>query len=88
LISNLRQSKLHNFELLEPTLKTLKIRFDPDTANAIMHGQKGEAIKILYQIKMVTIIINVIIFLVVGEKQQEVEVQVGLEEDSSSEGTV
>ncbi len=53
-----------------------------------MHGQKGEAIKILYQIKMVFISYSGHNLIVVGEEQQEIEIKVGFEENSSIERAV
>lgn len=43
-------AKTNNFVLLEPTLRTLNVKFDSRAANAIMFGQPGAAQKLLYQI--------------------------------------
>jgi hypothetical protein len=43
-------AKTNNFVLLEPTLRTLGVRFDSRAANAIMFGQPGAAQKLLYQV--------------------------------------
>ncbi len=46
------QAKLSNFNMLEPTLRNLKIKFDSKTINQIMKGERGAALRLLYQIKM------------------------------------
>ena len=43
-------AKTNNFVLLEPTLRTLGVKFDSRAAGHIMVGQPGAAQKLLYQI--------------------------------------
>ena len=54
-IRDLRNSKINNFKLLEPTFKTLKIKFNAQIADAIIKQQKGTVYSILYSLKMVYI---------------------------------
>ena len=42
-----------NFEKLEPTLRALKIHFNSKTVELIMRKERGQALRILYQVKMV-----------------------------------
>ncbi len=42
-----------NFERLEPTLRSLKIQFNSKTVEQVMRGERGLALRLLYQIKMV-----------------------------------
>jgi hypothetical protein len=42
-----------NFERLEPTLRALKISFNSKTVEQVMRGERGLALRLLYQIKMV-----------------------------------
>ncbi|CAK4707907.1 unnamed protein product [Aphanomyces euteiches] len=44
-------AKIVNFSLLEPTLRSLGIKFDPVTAAGVMNEQDGAAAKLVYQIK-------------------------------------
>lgn len=48
-----KQAMINNFSHLQPTLKTLNIRFDSNTAAAIMQAQEGVALNILHQLKNV-----------------------------------
>ena len=43
-------AKTNNFVLLEPTLRTLGVKFDSRSASQIMVGQPGAAQKLLYQV--------------------------------------
>ena len=52
-IRDLRDCKLNNFKLLEPTFRTLGVKFDPQTVNKITQGKMQIAERILYQLKMV-----------------------------------
>ena len=42
-----------NFEKLEPTLRSLRIQFSSRTVEQVMRGERGLALRLLYQIKMV-----------------------------------
>ncbi|RHY14853.1 hypothetical protein DYB25_006864 [Aphanomyces astaci] len=44
-------AKIVNFSLLEPTIRSLGIKFDAVTATNVMNQQAGVAAKLLYQIK-------------------------------------
>ncbi|KAM3135116.1 hypothetical protein pb186bvf_012762 [Paramecium bursaria] len=48
----LRSAKIKNFQLLEPTFKTLSIKFNTQNVDGIIKQQKGVALQILYQLKM------------------------------------
>jgi len=41
-----------NFEKLEPTLRNLKIKFDSQQVDRIMKKERGVALRLLYQLKM------------------------------------
>ena len=43
-------AKTNNFVLVEPTLRTLGVKFDSRSASQIMVGQPGAAQKLLYQV--------------------------------------
>lgn len=47
-----RQAKIDNFTRVEPTLRNLKVKFDAKTIKNIMDCKRGEALKLIYQIKM------------------------------------
>jgi hypothetical protein len=42
-----------NFEKLEPTLRCLHIQFNSKTVERILAQERGQALRLLYQIKMV-----------------------------------
>jgi len=42
-----------NFEKLEPTLRSLNIQFNSKTVERIMSRERGQALRLLYQLKMV-----------------------------------
>jgi hypothetical protein len=42
-----------NFEKLEPTLRNLNIKFDSILVDKIMKQERGYALRLLYQLKMV-----------------------------------
>jgi hypothetical protein len=44
---------VRNFERIEPTLRNLNIKFDSTTVDKIMKGERGVALRLLYQMKMV-----------------------------------
>ena len=44
--------KMGNFEKLEPTLRNLKIKFDSQLVDKIMKRDRGVALRLLYQLKM------------------------------------
>lgn len=46
-------SKVKNFEKLEPTLRNLNIKFDSCLVDKIMKQERGYALRLLYQIKMI-----------------------------------
>lgn len=48
------EAKLANFKRLEPTLKALGIRVNATQSNAMMNGERGAALRLLYQLKMAT----------------------------------
>jgi hypothetical protein len=50
--SSSADAKIQNFCMIEPVIKNLNIKFDSQLAYAIMQKKKGEASKLLYQIKM------------------------------------
>jgi hypothetical protein len=41
-----------NFERLEPTLRNLKIQFNSQQVDKIMKRERGVALRLLYQLKM------------------------------------
>lgn len=45
-------AKIVNFCLLEPSLRSMGVRFDAAAATAIMNGVNGAAASLLYQIKV------------------------------------
>ncbi|EGR31169.1 hypothetical protein IMG5_116400 [Ichthyophthirius multifiliis] len=49
---DIRTAKIKNFNLLQPTFTTLKIKFDTITVDQIIKCQKNVAANILYQLKM------------------------------------
>lgn len=44
---------MQNFEKLEPTLRNLNIKFDSRLVDKIMKQERGYALRLLYQIKMI-----------------------------------
>jgi len=46
-------SKVQNFEKLEPTLRNLNIKFDSVLVDKIMKEERGYALRLLYQLKMI-----------------------------------
>lgn len=46
-------SKVKNFEKLEPTLRNLNIKFDSQSVDKIMKKERGYALRMLYQLKMI-----------------------------------
>ena len=44
--------KMGNFERLEPTLRNLKIQFNSQFVDKIMKRERGVALRLLYQLKM------------------------------------
>lgn len=44
--------KMGNFERLEPTLRNLKIQFNSQQVDKIMKRERGVALRLLYQLKM------------------------------------
>ncbi|CDW76374.1 sperm flagellar protein 2 [Stylonychia lemnae] len=46
-------SNLENFNKLFPTLRNLKVKFDSDMVDNIIKQQRGSALRLLYQLKMV-----------------------------------
>ncbi|CAK9107410.1 unnamed protein product [Durusdinium trenchii] len=49
---NSHQAKIANFKSLEPILKALGIKFNATLINAVMNGERGAALRLLYQLKM------------------------------------
>lgn len=49
---NSHQAKIANFKTLEPILKALGIKFNATLINAVMNGERGAALRLLYQLKM------------------------------------
>lgn len=45
-------AKIANFNLLQPTLRNLKIKFDSKLVDGIMKEERGTALRLLYQLKM------------------------------------
>jgi len=46
-------TKVKNFEKLEPTLRNLNIKFDSQQVDKIMKQERGFALRLLYQLKMI-----------------------------------
>jgi hypothetical protein len=46
-------TKVKNFEKLEPTLRNLNIKFDSQQVDKIMKKERGYALRMLYQLKMI-----------------------------------
>jgi hypothetical protein len=46
-------TKVKNFERLEPTLRNLNIKFDSGQVDKIMKQERGFALRLLYQLKMI-----------------------------------
>jgi len=46
-------TKVKNFEKLEPTLRNLNIKFDSRQVDKIMKQERGYALRLLYQLKMI-----------------------------------
>jgi hypothetical protein len=46
-------TKVKNFEKLEPTLRNLNIKFDSQQVDKIMKQERGYALRLLYQLKMI-----------------------------------
>lgn len=44
---------INNFTRLQPTLKSLGVRFNSNVANALIREDRGVALKVLYDIKRV-----------------------------------
>lgn len=51
---NTYEAKIANFKRLEPTLKALGIKFNASHSNAMMGGERGASLRLLYQLKMAT----------------------------------
>ncbi|CAD8194779.1 unnamed protein product [Paramecium octaurelia] len=49
---DVREAKMKNFTLLEPTFKTLHIPFNFQIADQVIKGKKGVAMQLLYQLQM------------------------------------
>eukprot|EP00439_Symbiodinium_sp_Y106_P052983 s1445_g7.t1 len=49
---NSHQAKIANFKTLEPILKALGIKCNATLINAVMNGERGAALRLLYQLKM------------------------------------
>ncbi|CAD8115667.1 unnamed protein product [Paramecium sonneborni] len=49
---DVREAKMKNFQLLEPTFKTLRIQFNFQIADQVIKGKKGVAMQLLYQLQM------------------------------------
>ncbi|CAD8202735.1 unnamed protein product [Paramecium octaurelia] len=49
---DVREAKMKNFQLLEPTFKTLHISFNFQMADQVIKGKKGVAMQLLYQLQM------------------------------------
>jgi CH-like domain in sperm protein len=45
-------AKIENFTKLQPTLRNLNIKFDSKAIDGIMKGERGAALRLLYQLKM------------------------------------
>ena len=43
---------MQNFEKLDPTLRNLKIKCDSKMVDKIMKKERGHALRLLYQLKM------------------------------------
>mmetsp|Transcript_28813 Transcript_28813/g.67053 ORF Transcript_28813/g.67053 Transcript_28813/m.67053 type:complete len:2032 (-) Transcript_28813:99-6194(-) len=46
------EAKMANYQRLEPTFKALGIKFNAQQGNAMMGGERGASLRILYQLKM------------------------------------
>ena len=44
---------MDNFQKLDPTLRNLKIKFDSNMIDKIMKQERGQALRLLYQLKMI-----------------------------------
>jgi len=51
---NTYEAKIGNFKRLEPTFKGLGIKFNATQSNAMMNGERGASLRLLYQLKMAT----------------------------------
>ncbi|CAD8205275.1 unnamed protein product [Paramecium octaurelia] len=49
---DVREAKMKNFQLLEPTFKTLHISFNFQIADQVIKGKRGVAMQLLYQLQM------------------------------------
>jgi len=49
---NSHQAKIANFKTLEPILRALGIKCNATLINAVMNGERGAALRLLYQLKM------------------------------------
>mmetsp|Transcript_89692 Transcript_89692/g.159354 ORF Transcript_89692/g.159354 Transcript_89692/m.159354 type:complete len:1921 (-) Transcript_89692:61-5823(-) len=49
---NTYEAKIANFKRLEPTFKALGIKFSATQSNAMMNGERGASLRLLYQLKM------------------------------------
>lgn len=45
--------RVKNFEKLEPTFRNLHVKFDSNLVDKIMKGERGCALRLLYQLKMI-----------------------------------
>ena len=45
--------KVKNFEKLEPTFRNLNVKFDSTIVDKIMKQERGCALRLLYQLKMI-----------------------------------
>jgi len=45
-------SKIDNFNKIQPTLRNLNITFDSKLIDSITKGERGAALRLLYQLKM------------------------------------
>ena len=46
------KEKIANFNKLQPTLRNLKVKCDSNMIDDIMSGKRGQALRLLYQLKM------------------------------------
>ncbi len=49
---NTKETKIENFTLILPVMRNLKLKFDSNIAEKIMNGNRGVALRLLYQMKM------------------------------------
>lgn len=49
-----KQVMINNFSRLQPTMKTLNVRFDSNVAASIMQQDPGVALNVLHQLKNVS----------------------------------